>query len=50
MGLFSIKDCPVCGNPVKGIGTIKIQDGTLCSDCSKKVKMDYSMLKFQMVG
>ncbi len=47
MGLFSKKDCPVCGNPVKGIGTIKIQDGTLCSDCSKKVKMDYSMLKFQ---
>lgn len=50
MGLFSKNDCPVCGNPVKGIGTIKIKDGTLCSSCSKKIKMDLSMLQFQTVS
>ena len=50
MGLFKKDVCPICGNQVKGIETLKIKDGTLCSNCSKKVDMDLSMIKFQSVS
>lgn len=51
MGLFSKKDdCPICGNAVKGLFNAKIKDKiVLCQDCSRKIKMDTTMLPFQSV-
>ena len=48
MALFKKEICPVCGNLVKGMFNAKIKDKqTLCTDCSSKIKMDFSMLPFQ---
>lgn len=49
MGLFGKKeDCPICGQPVKGVYKLKIKDNVaLCWQCASKVKMDVSKLSFQ---
>lgn len=49
MALFGKKDCcPVCGGAVKGMMNAKIKDKvTLCAECSKKIRMEPTMLPFQ---
>ena len=51
MGLFGEKQaCPVCGSPAGGLLAVKIKNGvTLCKECSRKVRMDKSMLPLQSV-
>ena len=51
MGLFGEKTaCPVCGSPGGGLLAVKIKNGvTLCKECSRKVRMDKSMLPLQSV-
>lgn len=51
MGLFGEKTaCPVCGSPGGGLLAVKIKNGVaLCKECSRKVRMDKSMLSLQTV-
>ncbi len=45
MAFGAKKICPVCGQPVKGVFTLKIKDKTaICSDCANEIDMDNSMI------
>jgi len=37
MGLFDKKFCSVCGNQIKFLGNVKLEDGNLCKECSAKL-------------
>ena len=40
MGLFDIfkkKECCICGNEVGLLGNRKLEDGNMCSKCTKKL-------------
>ena len=37
MGLFSKKDCAICGGKVGLLGGLKLKDGHLCKECKKKL-------------
>ena len=49
MALFGKKEgCPVCGGAVKGMLNAKIKDkAVLCQECSRKIRMEPTMLPFQ---
>lgn len=51
MALFGNKElCPICGQSVSGLFKVKIKNNvTLCQSCSKKIKMDSSLIPFQSV-
>ena len=42
MGLFDKKECAVCGKKVGLLGARKVEDGTICSDCTKKLSPFFS--------
>ena len=37
MGLFSKKNCAICGEKVGLLGGLKLKDGDLCKECKKKL-------------
>ena len=37
MGLFSKKNCCICGEKVGLLGGVKLKDGDLCKECKKKL-------------
>ena len=42
MGLFSKKNCDICGNQIGLLGNRKLEDGNLCKDCAKKLSPWFS--------
>ena len=49
MGLFDKKECAVCGKKVGLLGARKVEDGTICSDCTKKLSPFFSERKHSSV-
>jgi len=45
MGLFDKKQCAICGKSVGLLGSRKVEDGTICSDCTKKLSPFFSERK-----
>ena len=45
MGLFDKKECAICGKSVGMLGSRKVEDGTICSDCTKKLSPFFSERK-----
>ena len=45
MGLFDKKECAICGKSVGLLGSRKVEDGTICSDCTKKLSPFFSERK-----
>lgn len=45
MGLFDKKECAICGKKVGLLGSRKVEDGTICSDCNKKLSPFFSERK-----
>ncbi len=37
MGLFSAKYCDICGGKIGLLGNKKLEDGSMCKDCEKKL-------------
>lgn len=50
MGLFDKKECAICGNKVGLLGARKVEDGTICSDCTKKLSPFFSERKRSTVA
>jgi len=50
MGLFEKKECAICGNKVGMLGSRKVEDGTICSDCCKKLSPFFSERKRSTVA
>ena len=50
MGLFDKKECAVCGKKVGIIGARKVEDGTICSDCAKKLSPFFNERKRSSVS
>lgn len=42
MGLFDAKYCAICGSKVGLLGTMKLDDGHLCKDCTAKLSPYFS--------
>ena len=45
MGLFDKKECAICGKKIGMLGTRKVEDGVICSDCNKKLSPFFSERK-----
>ena len=50
MGLFDKKECAICGKKVGLLGARKVEDGTICSDCNKKLSPLFSERKRSTVA
>ena len=50
MGLFDKKECAICGKKVGLLGSRKVEDGTICSDCNKKLSPFFSERKKSTVA
>lgn len=50
MGLFDKKECAICGKKVGLLGSRKVEDGTICSDCNKKLSPFFSERKHSTVA
>ena len=50
MGIFDKKECAICGNKVGMLGARKVEDGTICSDCNKKLSPFFSERKRSTVS
>ncbi len=50
MGLFDKKECAICGKSVGMLGSRKVEDGTICSDCTKKLSPFFSERKRSTVA
>ena len=50
MGLFDKKECAICGKSVGMLGSRKVEDGTICSDCTKKLSPFFSERKKSTVA
>lgn len=50
MGLFDKKECAICGKSVGMLGSRKVEDGTICSDCTKKLSPFFSDRKRSTVA
>ncbi len=50
MGLFDKKECAICGKSVGMLGSRKVEDGTICSDCCKKLSPFFSERKKSTVA
>ncbi|MBQ7740545.1 MAG: DUF4428 domain-containing protein [Eubacterium sp.] len=50
MGLFDKKECGVCGKKVGMLGSRKVDDGVICSDCNKKLSPFFSERKRSTVA
>ncbi|MBR0415391.1 MAG: DUF4428 domain-containing protein [Clostridia bacterium] len=50
MGLFDKKECAICGKSVGLLGARKVEDGTICSDCTKKLSPFFSERKKSTVA
>ncbi len=50
MGIFDKKECAICGNKVGLLGARKVEDGTICSDCTKKLSPFFSERKRSTVA
>ena len=37
MGLFSAKYCDICGSKIGLLGNKKLEDGSMCKNCEKKL-------------
>ncbi|MBR0373814.1 MAG: DUF4428 domain-containing protein [Mogibacterium sp.] len=37
MGLFDKKNCAICGKEIGMLGTVKLEDGVICKNCSGKL-------------
>ena len=42
MGLFEKKNCAVCGKEIGLLGTVKLEDGVICKNCSGKLSPYFS--------
>lgn len=42
MGLFSKKDCDICGGKIGVLGNRKLDDGNLCKDCAERLSPFFS--------
>ena len=42
MGLFDKKYCDICGQKIGLFGNRKLENGTLCKDCAKKLSPFFS--------
>ena len=42
MGLFDKKYCDICGQKIGFFGNRKLENGTLCKDCEKKLSPFFS--------
>ena len=50
MGLFKKEFCPICGQEVPKVLSMRIEDKiALCKDCAGKIDMDFELLKIQSV-
>ncbi|MBR3933483.1 MAG: SHOCT domain-containing protein [Clostridia bacterium] len=50
MGLFKKEFCPICGQEVPKLLSMRIKDKVaLCAECGKKIDMDFELLKMQSV-
>lgn len=50
MGLFDKKECAICGKSVGMLGSRKVEDGTICSECTKKLSPFFSERKRSTVA
>ena len=50
MGLFDKKECAICGKSVGLLGARKVEDGTVCTDCTKKLSPFFSERKRSTVA
>ncbi len=50
MGIFDKKECAICGKSVGMLGSRKVEDGTICSDCTKKLSPFFSERKKSTVA
>ncbi len=50
MGLFDKKQCAICGKSVGMLGSRKVEDGTICTDCVKKLSPFFSERKKSTVA
>ena len=50
MGLFDKKECAICGDKVGLLGSRKVEDGTICSNCAKKLSPFFNERKRSTVA
>lgn len=49
MGLFGKKEkktCPICGNELKLLSCLTVDDGSICSDCEKMVRGKFNISEY----
>lgn len=49
MGLFGKKEkktCPICGNELKLLSCLTVEDGSICSDCEKMVRGKFNISEY----
>lgn len=49
MGLFGKKEkkrCPICGNELKLLSSLNVEDGDICSDCEKLVRGKFNITEY----
>lgn len=53
MGLFGKKEkksCPICGNELKLLSGLVVEDGQICSDCEKKLRGQFNITEYWKKG
>lgn len=49
MGLFGKKEkklCPICGNELKFLSGLQVEDGQICSDCEKMIRGKFDITEY----
>lgn len=49
MGLFGKKEkkvCPICGNELKLLSSLPVEDGSICSDCEKMLRGKFNITEY----